>query len=251
MPVPENAKAIYGFLRAAGATPNAAAGILGNIEQESGGNPEAGANPPGKGLIQILGDPGGSLAEDLNKTLEYIRQNGSIKDINAHSSTPSQAALYFSTKYERPNPADANNANRIASANAVASAAKSGKWPGSSSITMGGGSGSNSSAPALGISGGISEGFDTIPGMGFLGNAISSITGVGQTVGDIATAIAGVSHDLDTMLHFMAALFRPQLWLRVGAFFVGLIALAGGLIMLGKSVGISGPSMPNVVPIPV
>jgi hypothetical protein len=87
--------------------------------------------------------------------------------------------------------------------------------------------------------------------MGFLGNAISSITGVGQTVGDIATAIAGVSHDLDTMLHFMAALFRPQLWLRVGAFFVGLIALAGGLIMLGKSVGISGPSMPNVVPIPV
>ena len=123
--VPQNGKAIYSFLTNVGFTPDAAAGILGNIEQESGGNPEE----QGGGLIQIVGKSGGTLAEQLQATMQYIRANGSIADINEHASSPSAAALYFSTKYERPNAALANNANREASANLVARAAKSGNWP--------------------------------------------------------------------------------------------------------------------------
>lgn len=125
MPIPENAQAIYTFLTGQGFNANAAAGILGNIEQESGGNPEE----AGGGLIQILGHAGGTLTEQLAATMTYIKANGSVADINAHATSPSAAALYFSTAYERPNTALANNANRESSAIAVAQAASSGKWP--------------------------------------------------------------------------------------------------------------------------
>ena len=81
MPVPENAQAIYTFLTGQGFSANAAAGILGNIEQESGGNPEE----SGGGLIQILGQAGGTLAEQLAATMKYILANGSVADINAHA----------------------------------------------------------------------------------------------------------------------------------------------------------------------
>jgi Phage tail lysozyme len=129
VPIPENAQAIWNFLIAQGFTSNAAAGIEGNIEQESGGDPTAGTNPPGAGLIQILGDPGGSLSSELAKTMQYIKANGSVSDINANSPNPASSALYFSTKYERPDPALANNQNREASAVEVANAAASGNWP--------------------------------------------------------------------------------------------------------------------------
>jgi hypothetical protein len=240
--IPENAKAIYTFLTGAGFSPNAAAGILGNIEQESGGNPES----PSGGLIQILGQSGGSLKEQLQATMAYIRANGSVKDINAHATSPSAAALYFSTKYERPNASLANNQNRVASAELVAKAAASGKWPKGTAADAGGGDN-----PALGLSGGIAAGIDSIPGFGFLGSGVSTVTGVGQTVGDIATSIGAIGNDLTTAIHFVAALFRPALWLRVGAFVVGLLALFAGAFFIGKAMGIQGPKMPPVVPIPV
>jgi Phage tail lysozyme len=134
--IPLNAKAIYSFLRAEGFSLNAAAGILGNIEQESGGNPAE----SGGGLIQILqGNPGytssTSLKAQLAGVMAYIRANGSVADINAHASSPSAAALYFSQKYERPGIPD--NQNRIASAQEVAAAAKSGNWSTSSNLSSG------------------------------------------------------------------------------------------------------------------
>jgi tail lysozyme len=241
--IPENGKVIYGFLRAEGFSLNAAAGIMGNIEQESGGNPNAGSNPPGKGLIQQLGDPGGTLKTELQRMMTYIRANGSVKDINAHASTPAEAALWFSGKYERPGIPD--NANRVASANLVAEAARKNDWSTSSSLTSGGGGNA-----ALGLSGGLSAGAEAVPGFGFLGQGITAITGVGETLGDVATAVAGISNDLSTMMHFVAALFRPQLWLRIGAFVIGVFALAAGAFFMGKAAGIHVPT-PNIVPVPV
>lgn len=131
MGIPANAQQIWNFLIGQGFSNNAAAGIEGNIEQESGGNPTAGSNPPGAGLIQILGDPGGSLQSELQKTMDYIRANGSVSDINAHASTSEAAALWFSQKYERPLASAANNPNREQSAAEVLQAATSGNWPSS------------------------------------------------------------------------------------------------------------------------
>ena len=125
--IPANAAAMASFFENQGFTKIATAGLLGNIEQESGGNPEAGTNPPGKGLIQILGDPGGSLSQELARTMTYIFQNGGVADINAHSQTPASAATWFSDVYERPgNP---QLANRIASANASYAAGYAGGGP--------------------------------------------------------------------------------------------------------------------------
>jgi hypothetical protein len=132
MPVPQNAQAIWSFLTGQGFNANAAAGIEGNIEQESGGDPTAGSNPPGAGLIQILGDSGGSLSSELQKTMAYIKANGGVADINSNSPSPAASALYFSNKYERPAPATANNSNRENSAEETFQAAQSGNWPASS-----------------------------------------------------------------------------------------------------------------------
>jgi hypothetical protein len=143
VPIPENAEAIYTFLTKHGYSDNAAAGIVGNIEQESGGNPEE----SGGGLIQILGAAGGSLAEQLQAILTYNNQQGSslISQLNSQDS-PQAAALFYSQMFERPDPALANNQNRQQSAEEVAAAAKSGKWPvGAGAVPTG--SSSNSALP--------------------------------------------------------------------------------------------------------
>jgi hypothetical protein len=126
VPIPANAEAIYTFLTKNGYSDNAAAGIVGNIEQESGGNPEE----SGGGLIQILGSEGGTLAEQLKAILAYHNQQGAglISQLNSQGS-PQTAALFYSQNFERPDPSLADNSNREQSAEEVAAAAKSGKWP--------------------------------------------------------------------------------------------------------------------------
>lgn len=248
--IPENGKAIYAFLRAEGFTLNAASGILGNIEQESGGNPAE----SGGGLIQILqGNPGytssGSLKAQLAGVMAYIRANGSVADINAHAQSPESAALYFSSKYERPGIPD--NANRTASASLVAAAAKSGNWATTSNLTSGTPSGG---APALGAAGGLSIASQDVPGFAGIPGipGISAVSGVAHTVGDVATGIQAIANDLQTMIHFVVTLWRPQLWLRIGAFFIGILALSAGAFFAGKSIGIKGPDLSKVpIPIPV
>jgi hypothetical protein len=128
--IPANAAAIATYLQGSGLSKIAAAGILGNIEQESGGIPTAGSNPPGSGLIQQLGDPGGTLAQELPKIISFINSNGSISDINSHATSPTAAADWFSKYYERPG--IPNLANREASAvsSYAAGYAKGGKVPG-------------------------------------------------------------------------------------------------------------------------
>lgn len=127
--IPENAQQIWNYLTGQGLSDNAAAGILGNIEQESGGDPAAGPWPHQYGLIQwtpptnyFSSRP--SLSQQLPAIIDYINANGSIDDINAHADTPANAALYFSQQYERPNPSEANNQNREDSATLIAQQAK-------------------------------------------------------------------------------------------------------------------------------
>jgi len=139
MPVPQNAQVIWNYLIGQGLTVNAVAGILGNIEQESGGDPAAGGWPGsgsiGYGLIQwtppteYFSSPP-SLDEQLPAIIRYINRNGSIADVNANAASPSAAALFFSEKYERPLASEANNPNRMNSANDVYHAAEAGHWAG-------------------------------------------------------------------------------------------------------------------------
>lgn len=132
--IPENAEQIYEYLTEHGLNARAASGILGNIEQESGGDPQAGSMSSGYGLIQWTPGseyfPNGpaTLDQQLPMIISYIDANGSVQNINAHSSTPTEAALYFSNTYERPAAWAANNARREAAAQQVFEAATQNNW---------------------------------------------------------------------------------------------------------------------------
>lgn len=231
MPVPQNAKAIYGFLTAAGLSANAAAGILGNMAQESGGNPES-VGTGGGGLIGWTPLPGGfvtgnssaDLAKQLPQVLAYIKANGSISDINAHASSPTAAALWFMNQYERPKAGpSANVGNRTQSANDVAAAAKSGNWPKASTITT---SGTTQATTTASVSGGVS-----IPGL-------SSIT-------PFFSDAAGFVNKLLWLTH-------PANWIRIVAFLAGVALLLFALHAF-IAVGNNEPIIqaPNVIPVPV
>jgi hypothetical protein len=211
MPVPENAQAIWNFLTGQGFSSNAAAGIEGNIEQESGGDPTAGSNPPGAGLIQILGDSGGSLSSELSKTMAYIKANGSVSDINANAASPAASALYFSNKYERPAPATANNSNRENSAEETFQAAQSGNWPAGAAASTNANTASILSNP--------------------LGAAVEPIL---SWVGNQLLSKFGVSDVKDAME-------------RLGLILLGVALVILGLDMLGHSVVSAGSSPSGAV----
>lgn len=119
---------IYNDLLAGGLTPTAAAGVMGNMEQESSMNP----SEPGGGLMQWINGRWTALTQyaasrglspnsvaaqvgyffkELNAGNEGITKQG----LNSQPS-PAAAALYVSTNYERPLASAANNPRREAAA---------------------------------------------------------------------------------------------------------------------------------------
>ena len=215
-----NAQAIYRGLLAMGLNANAAAGVAGNIYQESHGNPQS-PSPAGGGLFgETIANKGsatgGSLSEQLSALAQYIKANGSVADINAHASTPKEAADYFSSKYERPGiPA---LSNREAAAEWTAAAAQSGNW--GAGVTT---------APA-GVGGGGSGGLLSIP---------TQITGFFSQANSFVTALMWI--------------VQPGSWLRIGAFVAGvalLLLAIHAFLAVGEGDSIL-PKAPTIVPVPV
>jgi Phage tail lysozyme len=125
--LPDNAAAIVSFLMAHGYSGNAAAGIAGNIYQESKGNPES-EGMGGGGLIGwtplptgfVTGNVSADLQTQLSALLDF-NQGWSqyMPELNAAGS-PSEAASIYVTDFERAGIPAAST--REASAEAVASA---------------------------------------------------------------------------------------------------------------------------------
>ena len=125
--LPDNVTAIVSFLLAHGYSDNAAAGIAGNMYQESKGNPES-VGMGGGGLIGFTPLPAGyvtgNAAADLQTQLEAVlRYNqqwaGYLPELNGAAS-PSAAASIYVTDFERAGIPAAST--REASAEDVASA---------------------------------------------------------------------------------------------------------------------------------
>lgn len=125
--LPENYPAIMEFLTTHGYTGVAAAGIAGNMYQESRGDPEAGGSYAG-GLIGWTPLPAhyitGDVAADLQKQLEGVltfnnQYPQDITVLNAATSATAAADIYMND-FERPGYPAA--ANREAAAQAVAQA---------------------------------------------------------------------------------------------------------------------------------
>jgi hypothetical protein len=125
--LPANVTAIVSFLLAHGYTHNAAAGIAGNIQRESGGNPES-VGTGGGGLIGwtplrsgfVTGNVSADLQTQLSAILTYNQGWAQyIPALNAASSPAAAADIYVSD-FERAGIPAAGQ--REASAEAVASA---------------------------------------------------------------------------------------------------------------------------------
>src|SRR5258708_15049075 len=125
--LPGNYAAIVDFLVAHGYTGFAAAGIAGNIYQESKGDPESagsggggliGRTPPPSGFV--TGNPAADLQTQLNALLTY-NQGGSqfIPALNAATSPTQAAHIYINHFQPPPLP---HPPNREAAAQAVAAA---------------------------------------------------------------------------------------------------------------------------------
>lgn len=198
-----------------GLNANAAAGVAGNIYQESHGDPAA-YSPAGGGLFGLTnangGNPhGGTLVSELAKLKKYITDNGSISDINAHSGSPKEAADWFSNHYERPGiPA---LQNREEGAEWIAAAAQSGNW-----------------------SSGVTQTQDT------------SASGLFSFPSDIT----GFFGEADKFVTALLWLINPASWVRIGAFLVG-VALLFFAIHAFIAVSSGSPILktPDVIPVPV
>lgn len=137
-----NSQAAFNYLLDKGYSPAAAAGIVGNLVQESGVNPTVrpGDNGTAHGIAQWRGDRYTGLQDyarkrdasvgDLSLQLDYLDQElknkygSTYKNVMA-AKTPGDAAAAFALGYERPKGAEtgvASNvdgwANRLAAANA-------------------------------------------------------------------------------------------------------------------------------------
>jgi hypothetical protein len=125
--LPENYPAIMEFLTEHGYTGMAAAGIAGNMYQESGGNPESASHYAG-GLIGWTPLPGGyvtgnaaaDLRTQLAAVLTFNDQYPQDVVVLNEATSPAGAADIYMNDFERPGfPAAAN---REAAAEAVARA---------------------------------------------------------------------------------------------------------------------------------
>jgi hypothetical protein len=125
--LPANYATIVAFLTSHGYSGIGAAGIAGNMYQESGGNPESGGRLAG-GLIGwtplppglITGNPAADLQAQLAAVLTFNDQYPQyIPELNG-AATPAQAADAYMVHFERPGLPAA--ANREAAAEAVAHA---------------------------------------------------------------------------------------------------------------------------------
>ncbi|MBO0774164.1 MAG: hypothetical protein J2P35_22145 [Actinobacteria bacterium] len=126
-PLPANYATIVSFLMAHGYSGNAAAGIAGNIYQESMGNPES-VGSGGGGLIGWTPLPGGlvtgneaaDLQAQLKAILDFNQQWSQYLPALNGAGSPAAAADIYVTDFERAGiPA---TSNREAAANAVAAA---------------------------------------------------------------------------------------------------------------------------------
>jgi hypothetical protein len=125
--LPANVTAIVSFLLAHGYSDNAAAGIAGNMYQESKGNPES-VGMGGGGLIgftplpdgYVTGNPAVDLQTQLSAVLTYNQQWAGYLPALEDAATPADAAYIYVTDFERAGIPAA--ATREAAAQAVAEA---------------------------------------------------------------------------------------------------------------------------------
>lgn len=178
-------KQVYDELTAQGASSVQALGIMANIINESGFNPEAvGDQGTSFGIVQQHGSQyaglvTGNEAADLKAQVRVIAQNGGFRA--ASGSTPAEAAGNFAANYERCvgcQPGGAQYNSRVANAATVTGWASSGKWPASAGSAQAAQTTAAQQAQQLGST--CIIGFGGVPGTSWINDIFGSGGNVGQ-----------------------------------------------------------------------
>jgi hypothetical protein len=197
--------------------------VAAQIGLESGFNPNAKSGAGAEGIAQFI--PGtfrayghGSPYNVDDAFAAYVNYMKSLLG-DFHGNLKNALAAY--------NAGPGNIGAGMGYANKILSAA------GTGNVTIsdtGGGSGGGEpssgdawSAQALGQFGNVISGFNDS------GNPFSSI-------GDVAQAIGAIATDVSTGVKMFSVLLKPAFWLRVGAFFVGIVFLSMGSVSLYGSI---------------
>jgi hypothetical protein len=204
-----------------------AAVVAAQINLESGFNPNARSYAGAEGIAQFLpstfraygsGSPY-NVTDAFNAYVNFMKSL--LNDF--HGDLRKALAAY--------NAGPGNIGAGMGYANKILSAA------GTGDITTGSSSGGGTSG---GSGGGSVQQASLVNDLGILGGFGGLVTGtVGQMTGgagDIANVLVGIVNDLSTAIRMFSILIKPSFWLRVGAFFVGILFLSMGTLSLYGSV---------------
>jgi Phage tail lysozyme len=258
---------IYKELISLGASTNQAIGIMANMINESGFNPEAvGDQGTSFGLVQQHGAYGylvtGNPVADMQAQLKLLVQNGGLGA--AGSGSASSAAGNFAANYEKCvgcQPGGSQYNARVGNVGNLLNALATGKWPTSAGSGGGGGSsggGGVGSLTAAQESSGYSSFFSNYGGgiqtTSLLGGIFSTIEDPFKAIGDavtglvsffsnpnvgfldvfktLVTGIDSLVNGFDTIIKDVLWLFNPSHWIRVFCFVFGVFVTIPALYAL-------------------
>lgn len=247
-----NEQQAYDFFVNQGFTPAQAAGIVGNLVQESGVNPESvQQNGPGRGIAQwslggrwIPSLATGNVNKDLAAQEQYIideLQSNPAYGLSAlrQATTPTQAAQVFGSDYERYGVAGA----RLQDAVNVYNDAQDNNWPVASngSVSSGGGpdavlTGSTGGSVFSGIMGALFPGWGIAGGVSDIGKIADDLAaGLGFAAQKQPQTLQGNSFlgSVDELLNPSVTLLNPWKGLTM-------IMARGGIALLGVGMLVAG-----------
>jgi hypothetical protein len=240
---------IYHELINAGASTVEALGIMANMINESGFNPEAvGDQGTSFGLVQQHGNYShlvtGNPQQDMIRQIATLKSLGGFKA--ASGNTPGEAAGNFAANYERCvgcQPGGAQYNGRVANAATVVGYFKSGKWP-----QVGGGANPGNTTQQASLTSFPGGAWDplNIPEEVWktLSAPVSGALGTAGSLEGLWRAVSGIAGDFNAIVSDIHWLFVPSHWVRIFAFGGGVLVLIPGLYQLGHT-GQGGTALPT------
>jgi hypothetical protein len=274
-----NAQTVYNALRAKGYSSAAAAGAVGNLQQESGVNPGSKqSGGAGRGIAQwgtgagsggrweVENQYAASHKQDpwaLNTQIGFLEQELSQRGFgpgSAFAKTTSVSGATSTFEYGIEQAGDIQMANRTSyasnayaafSGNPVNAASSSAPYSIVPGIHSAPGSPASKKAPAQGAKAGTQSPIGAA--LGTLGNlGGDAVSGAGTVAGDIGGALGNtaqaVTSPLQAVQKFTTAAFSVSFWIRVAFIIAGL-----ALVFIGTKALLTGapPVMPGTGPAPV
>lgn len=199
---------IIRFFQSKGLTKAQAAGIAGNVRQESSYNP----NTPGGGLFQDIGSRApsgtGSAQHQLEAAWRELQGTSTLAKLKA-TKTPQEAARVFSEDFERPGEPDLSNREKYA---------------------------------AEAYEGKASEGGGFLSGTILAGPLSPLLEGVeaGAKAAGGSLKIPNPFEEIDTAGKFFEAITKPSTWLRIAEGIGGIVLFMTGLKTLTRGTPAAG-----------